>query len=220
MVSGTSCEEILARAEAYLHSGNLAGAVKEVSVLEGGGRSDQRRFFGKGNGGGKANGGGTTLPSTSTAWRLFVGDLIDVHKARVIKSGVMSYSPQYIRRMVHTLHKWKLLSMTREHALDAILFADVDVEVCPTEVCHSLAGRRLVSDEWNTRVAALVAASRTNGSEFVVLGAGDVTTRIGVPTTSAELRPRKDATRRRRVRSIGDRSEVEGLWSSEETGRC
>lgn len=102
--------------------------------------------------------------------------LIDAHKARVIKSGVMSYSPQYIRRMTHTLHKWKLLSMTREHALDAILFADVDVEVCPTEVCHSLAGRRLVSDEWNARVAALVAESRTNGSEFVVLGAGDVTT--------------------------------------------
>lgn len=35
MVSGSSCEEILARTEAYLHSGNLAGAVKEVSVLEG-----------------------------------------------------------------------------------------------------------------------------------------------------------------------------------------
>ena len=60
---------------------NAAMNERYSSVLEGGGRSDQRRSFGKFGGGGKANGGGTTLPSTSTAWRLFVGDLIDVHKA-------------------------------------------------------------------------------------------------------------------------------------------
>ena len=77
------------------------------------------------------------------------------HAARVIAGRVMSYNPQYIRRMAIGLYKWELWRLG--HSYDAVLYADVDADVMPTY--PRAADATLVAREWARRLPALMAST-------------------------------------------------------------
>ena len=77
------------------------------------------------------------------------------HVRRVIRSGVMSYNPEYMQRMHTTLHKWELLRLGNQY--DAIFFTDADVDVQPVYAQHSAAQ---TAHHWATRLPPLVARAR------------------------------------------------------------
>lgn len=87
------------------------------------------------------------------------------HAKRVIASGVMSYHPQKIRSMYVTLWKWELVRM---HHLDAILFADLDIDLLPDP-----AKAAAIAAEWMRRLPRQLA---TRDRRVRYIGYGDVTT--------------------------------------------
>ena len=96
-----------------------------------------------------------------------------LHEKRVIRSGVMSYNPAYIRRMSKVLFKWELM---RQSDYAAILFSDVDVDLLPVfERGSDAAEAEKVSREWEVRLPELLAAARHPDTPFNLLGYGDLT---------------------------------------------
>ena len=98
---------------------------------------------------------------------------VQLHEDRVIRSGVMSYNPAYMRRMSKVLFKWELM---RQSDYAAILFSDLDVDLLPTFVRGQEAKEvEKVSREWGMRLPELLSAARHPTSPFNLLGYGDPT---------------------------------------------
>jgi len=84
------------------------------------------------------------------------------HVERVVASGVMSYNPRYMRRMGQVLYKWELLRLSE---YDAILFADLDVDLLPANAHPDRVGR-----EWAARLPQLLEQAR-GGDQHTTLAA-------------------------------------------------
>ena len=98
---------------------------------------------------------------------------VQLHEDRVIRSGVMSYNPAYMRRMSKVLFKWELM---RQSDYAAILFSDLDVDLLPTFVRGQEAKEvEKVSREWGVRLPELLSAARHPTTPFNLLGYGDQT---------------------------------------------
>ena len=98
---------------------------------------------------------------------------VQLHEDRVIKSGVMSYDPEYIRRMAKVLFKWELM---RQNDYAAILFSDLDVDLLPSFVRgQEAAEAERVSHEWGARLPELLRAAGHPTTPFNLLGYGDAT---------------------------------------------
>ena len=96
-----------------------------------------------------------------------------LHEERVIRSGVMSYNPEYMRRMSKVLFKWELM---RQNDYAAILFSDLDVDLLPAfERGREAAEAEEVSREWEVRLPELLTAARHPDTPFNLLGYGDLT---------------------------------------------
>ena len=82
---------------------------------------------------------------------------VQLHEDRVIKSGVMSYNPAYMRRMSKALFKWELMRLS---TYSAILFSDLDVDLLPAFVRGREAEEaEEVSREWEVRLPELLSAA-------------------------------------------------------------
>ena len=98
---------------------------------------------------------------------------VQLHEERVIRSGVMSYNPAYMRRMSKVLFKWELM---RQSDYAAILFSDVDVDLLPAFVRGREAAEAAeVSREWGVRLPEILNAARHPTTPFNLLGYGDPT---------------------------------------------
>ena len=98
---------------------------------------------------------------------------VQLHEERVIRSGVMSYNPAYMRRMSKVLFKWELM---RQSDYAAILFSDLDVDLLPAFVRGREAEEvEKVSREWGVRLPELLSAARHPTTPFNLLGYGDPT---------------------------------------------
>ena len=98
---------------------------------------------------------------------------VQLHEDRVIRSGVMSYNPAYMRRMSKVLFKWELM---RQSDYAAILFSDLDVDLLPTFVRGQEAAEAAeVSREWEVRLPELLRAATNSSTPFNLLGYGDPT---------------------------------------------
>ena len=96
-----------------------------------------------------------------------------LHEERVIRSGVMSYNPEYMRRMSKVLFKWELM---RQNDYAAILFSDLDVDLLPAfERGREAAEAEEVSREWEVRLPELLTAARHPDTPFNLMGYGDLT---------------------------------------------
>ena len=96
-----------------------------------------------------------------------------LHEERVIRSGVMSYNPEYMRRMSKVLFKWELM---RQSDYAAILFSDLDVDLLPAfERGREAAEAEEVSREWEVRLPELLTAARHPDTPFNLMGYGDLT---------------------------------------------
>ena len=98
---------------------------------------------------------------------------VQLHEERVIRSGVMSYNPGYMRRMSKVLFKWELV---RQNDYAAILFSDVDVDLLPAFV----RGREAeeadeVSRMWGIQLPKLLNAAKHPTTPFNLMGYGDPT---------------------------------------------
>ena len=71
---------------------------------------------------------------------------VAAQSARPRRQGSSSRHVSFLRRMGAQLHKWALWSLT---AYDAILFADIDVDLYPERLSHM---GRAVRDEWEERL--------------------------------------------------------------------
>ena len=95
------------------------------------------------------------------------------HIERVIRMGIMSYNPAYMRRMEPTLYKWELLRLGRE--FNAILFSDLDVELLPSTVNVRAAAREWLSKLPSLIVRANHATHRPAQKKLRFLGFSDIT---------------------------------------------
>ena len=98
------------------------------------------------------------------------------HIHRVLKGGVMSYGPEYVRPRIGVFWKWELLRLGKDY--DAVLFTDMDVDLAKRpslDGAHYMKHMRDTARQWMQSLPRLVARSKVEPRPLRMLCYGDVT---------------------------------------------